>query len=85
MTLEKFDYSDYIETRDALVQAVISKLTDKDKTFLVSIEKGEPDWSEYDFSQFPAVQWKLQNITTLKEQNPDKHEELYKKLEIEFL
>lgn len=85
MTQEKFDYSDYEQTREELVQAVNSTLTDKDKTFLVSIEKGEPDWSEYDFSKFPAVQWKLQNIETLKEQNPVKHKELYKKLEIEFL
>jgi predicted nucleotidyltransferase component of viral defense system len=84
MTQEKFDYSDYEQTREELVEAVNSILTDEDKTFLVSIEKGAPDWSKYDFSQFPAVQWKLQNIKTLKEQSPDKYEELYKKLEIEF-
>jgi len=85
MTQEKFDYSDFEQTREELVKAVNSALTDADKTFLVRIEKGEPDWSEYDFSKFPAVQWKLHNIKTLKGQNPDKHKELYKKLEIEFL
>lgn len=84
MTQEKFDYSDYEQTREALVQAVNSTLTDEDKTFLVSIEKGEPHWRKYDFSQFPAVLWKLQNITTLKEQNSNKHKELCKQLEIEF-
>jgi predicted nucleotidyltransferase component of viral defense system len=84
MTNEKFDYSDYEQTREALVQTVNSALTIEDKAFLVSIEKGEPDWSENDFSQFPAVQWELQNINTVKEQNPIKHNELYKKLEIEF-
>jgi predicted nucleotidyltransferase component of viral defense system len=72
MTNEKFDYSDYEQTREELVQVVNSTLTDSDKTFLVSIEKGEPDWSQYDFSQFPAVHWKLQNITTLKNHSPDK-------------
>jgi predicted nucleotidyltransferase component of viral defense system len=58
MTQEKFDYSDFEQTREELVKAVNSALTDADKTFLVSIEKGEPDWSEYDFSKFPAVKWK---------------------------
>lgn len=84
MTQEKFDYSDYEQTRETLVQVVNLALTAEDKSFLVSIEKGEPDWSMYDYNQFPAVQWKLQNIKTLKEQNPAKQKELYKKLEIEF-
>lgn len=84
MTIEKFDYSDYEQTREALVQTVHSALTIEDKAFLLSIEKGEPDWNVYDFSQFPAVQWKLQNLNKLKEQNPTKHKELCKKLEIEF-
>lgn len=84
MTREKFDYSDYEQTRETLVHTVNLALTTGDKAFLVSIEKGEPDWSEYAFSQFPAVQWKLQNIKKLKEHNPDKHKELYKSLEIEF-
>jgi predicted nucleotidyltransferase component of viral defense system len=84
MTREKFDYSDYEQTRETLVHTVNLALTPEDKAFLVSIEKGEPDWKEYAFSQFPAVQWKLQNIKKLKEKNPAKHKELYKSLEIEF-
>jgi len=84
MTNDKFDYSDYEQTREELVKAVNSALTFEDRVFLVSIEKGEPDWNVYNFSQFPAVQWKLQNIRTLKEQNPNKHKELYEKLEIAF-
>lgn len=84
MTQEKFDYSDYEQSREELIHAVNLGLTDEDKTFLVGIEKGEPDWNDYDFSKFPAVQWKLQNITTLKSQSPDKLKELHNKLELEF-
>src|SRR5690554_1008144 len=84
MTKEKFEYSDYEQTREKLVQIVNSALTLEDKKFLMSIEKGNPDWSIYDFSQFPAVKWKLQNIKALKKQNPIKHKEYYKKLELEF-
>lgn len=84
MTKEKFDYADYEETRRILVNTINSSLTNEDKAFLWRIEKGEPDWNIYDFSQFPAVQWKLQNINTLKKQNPLKHKQLYQKLEMEF-
>lgn len=84
MTTENFDYSDYEHTRETLIQTVNSSLTKEDKAFLLSIEKGEPNWNEYDFSQFPAVKWKLQNINTLKEQNPVKHKEFYEKLYLAF-
>jgi predicted nucleotidyltransferase component of viral defense system len=84
MSQATFDYSDYEQTREVLVHAVNSVLTKEDKSFLVSIEEGKPDWSTYDFSQFPAVQWKLKNINRLKKQNPAKHKKIYKKLETEF-
>lgn len=84
MSQSKFDYSDYEQTRETLVRDVNLALTKEDKSFLISIEKGEPDWRIYDFRQFPAVQWKLKNINRLKKQNPVKHKKLYNKLEIEF-
>ncbi|NGZ90293.1 nucleotidyl transferase AbiEii/AbiGii toxin family protein [Psychroflexus maritimus] len=84
MSQAKFDYSEYEKTREVLVRTVNLALTKEDKTFLASIEEGEPDWSRYDFSQFPAVQWKLQNINLLKKKNPAKHKRLYKKLKMEF-
>lgn len=44
-----------------------------DKNFLLSIEEGKPDWSIYNFQDFPAVQWKLKNIEKLKSTNLVKH------------
>lgn len=75
-----FSYQDFEETRDKLISVVADSLTKEDKQFLLHFKSGDPDWSRYDFSSYPSVQWKLQNIRKLKEQNPDKH-----KLQYHFL
>ena len=76
MTDEAFTYEDYQVTRSRLVETIQGSLTETDKAFLLSIKSLNPDWSIYDFSQFPGVQWKLQNLQLLKENDPKKHEEL---------
>lgn len=41
------------------------ELTDDEKTFLVSIKSGEPNWSVMGIKgieELPALQWKLINI-----------------------
>ena len=46
--------------------------TDSEKKFLLSVKRGEPDWKLFDIEgveQLPAVQWKLQNIRKMKEQD----------------
>ena len=47
------------------------------KEFLLSFKNALPDWSIYDFERFPAVQWKLKNLLTLKDTNSIKHQEQY--------
>jgi len=78
MSDEPFTYEDFETTRNLLIKIIRENLTVYDKEFLMSFENGTPEWSLYDFENFPAVQWKLQNILKLKETNPDKH---YKQLE----
>lgn len=73
MTEEVFTYQDYENTRIQLIDSIHKLITASDKQFLLSIEKGIPDWESYDFSDFPAVKWKLQNTQKLKNQNPTKH------------
>lgn len=80
MTNEAFTYEDYQVTRSRLVETIQGSLTEVDKAFLLSIKSLNPDWSIYDFSQFPGVQWKLQNLQLLKANDPKKHEELCGKL-----
>jgi predicted nucleotidyltransferase component of viral defense system len=81
MTEETFDYEEYECIREKLVQTIHANLTEDDKRFLLSVKRGTPDWTIYDFERFPAVRWKLQNLQNLKEKNPDKHRELYNALE----
>lgn len=80
MSEEAFTYKDYEETREKLVQVISSSLTEDDKRFILSVKNCEPDWSIYDFERFPSIQWKLQNLKKLKENNPIKHQELFEAL-----
>ncbi len=52
---------------------VQQSLTEQDKAFLISVNRLEPDWQVYDFERFPAVQWKLQNLKTLQQNNLQKY------------
>ena len=77
MSETPYSYSDYEQTRHELQQFVLQGLNDKDRAFLLSIEQGNPDWSLCaggDWSKYPSIQWKQQNIHKLQKQNPAKHE-----------
>jgi hypothetical protein len=76
MTRQAFTYDDYEQTRVMLIEKIHASLTAADKQFLLRFEQGNPNWSLYDFSIFPAVQWKLLNIQKLKVKNPDKHNKM---------
>ncbi len=84
MTTEPFTYADYEATREKLITSVNHTLTEADKSFLISFTKGEPDWKLVplpDLPGFPAVQWKLKNLDSLKSNNKAKHEGLCRALE----
>lgn len=81
MTDEEFSYEEYERTRKILIETIRSILTDADKQFLMSVKDATPDWSIYNFEAFPAVRWKLQHLRELKEKNPEKHRQLYERLE----
>ena len=80
MTEESFSYEQYEETRTRLIKTIQGSLTEMDKAFLLGVKELTPDWSIYDFERFPGVQWKLQNLRTLMEGAPEKHEEIFVKL-----
>jgi predicted nucleotidyltransferase component of viral defense system len=78
-----FDYADFEAAREDLIEKINKNLTDIDREFLLSFESGNPDWEKCcagDLSAYPAKQWKLQNIQTLKERNPSKFNEGLEKL-----
>lgn len=76
MSYEPFTYDDFEKTRTVLINTIQNSLTKIDKDFLLAFNRLEPDWSNYNFEKFPAVQWKLMNLAKLKEQNTIKFDEL---------
>lgn len=81
MSSESFTYGDFENSRVQLIETIHKSLTAKDKEFLLSFNNLAPDWSIYDFERFPAVQWKLQNLNTLKAKNLEKFNEFKVSLE----
>lgn len=84
MTRIPFSYNDYEETRDKLIDFINSNLSIQDKEFLIAFEAGKnlSRYTEYQaYLNFPSVQWKIQNISKLKEINPTKHRRSVEKLE----
>jgi len=71
MSAIEFSYDDYEATRLQLIETVKARLSDDDKAFLLSINGLEPDWSIYDFQEFPSVKWKLLNLEKFKQDKPE--------------
>lgn len=84
MTDIPFTYEEFEATRSKLISDVNQLMTEEDKRFLVSFEKGKPQWDGYEFEYFkdyPSVKWKLINLAKLAKQNPKKLVEEASKLE----
>lgn len=80
MTMIPVSLDDLLEARKIMVKSIRESLTDKDKKFLISFKKGEPDWSLFELPEvknLPAIRWKLKNIQSMK---LDKHTEQLNKL-----
>jgi len=81
MTAIEFSYDEYEFTRSQLIKTVTSSLDDVDKAFLMGINRMEPDWSVYDFQDFPSVKWKLLNLKKFKNDKPDNYQRQLEELE----
>ena len=66
MTQESFSYADFEHIREKLIQEIHSALTGTDKQLIMSFQQLKPAWGTVDFSRFPAIQWKLQNLQRLR-------------------
>ena len=54
-----------LNARSDLLKALHARLNNSDKEFLLSVKRGDADWSCFVFPQaenLPAIQWKLQNL-----------------------
>lgn len=85
MALTPFSYADFEAARERLVQEIHQRWTNNDRAFLLGFKQGKPDWRLFPLENLhamPAVQWKLSNIQKLMRQNPSKHTEQMKALEM---
>lgn len=81
MSEEGFSYQEYENIREKLVQTIRSGLSANDRKFLLSVTDLAPDWGIYDFKKFPAVQWKLHNLSVLKSKDTEKYKAMLRALE----
>ena len=80
-----FTYENFEKNREGLINTVKSSLSERDRSFLLSFKRGDPDWELFPLpglNEMPAVRWKLLNLQNLIKSNPGKHKELLSKLEI---
>jgi predicted nucleotidyltransferase component of viral defense system len=69
MALETVSYDELAQVREQLVKDLNHKLTTDERRFLVSVKKGEPDYSLMSFKhleQLPALQWKVINVRKME-------------------
>jgi len=68
MTTEDVSLADLEAVRDTLVDTLVRGMPEAHRKLLLSIEKGEPDWTLLPLAgvpTLPAVLWRLQNIAGL--------------------
>lgn len=59
---------DLIKAREDLIQEVVGRMPEPHKLFLISVKKGQPDWTLLDLpgaNDLPAVRWKVDNLAKL--------------------
>ncbi len=78
MTTQTVSLDELLVTRTRMIDEITARLDEKARGFLLSLHDGAPEFDLIGLPHaisLPAVQWKLLNLRTLKEQNPAKHEE----------
>lgn len=78
MTAEPVPLAGLLETRERLLREIQRGLDDDERSFLLSLVAGAPEWALLDVADLehlPGVRWKLQNLAQLQKTNPKKFAE----------
>lgn len=68
MTEEPVSLDELLDAREALIAKIVGAMPDKHRQFLVSFERGTPDWALLGLegiADLPAVQWRQLNLDKL--------------------
>jgi predicted nucleotidyltransferase component of viral defense system len=71
MTAEPVLLKDLTDTRETLIADIVGKMPDDHKRFLISFERGQPDWKllcSPAVAGLPAVKWRQQNLDKLSKE-----------------
>jgi len=75
MTNQQVNLKDLKETRIEMIETISKMLTEHDCEFLLSLKRGEPDWSLFPIKNLqdkipnlPAVRWKILNLNKMSKQ-----------------
>ena len=80
MALTPVTVNELEQTRETMISLIRNKLTERQRQFLLSFKRGEPDWGLLNLTgvaDLPAVQWKLQNV---RHMTPAKREQALERL-----
>jgi hypothetical protein len=68
MTENPVTVKELVDAREALIEDVVGKMPDPHRQFLVSFERGQPDWKLIALpaaAELPAVKWRQLNLEKL--------------------
>jgi len=68
MTEEPVSLDELVAARDMLIETIVGGMPEEHRKFLVSFEKGDPDWALLGVpaaADLPAVKWRQRNLDTL--------------------
>ncbi len=86
MTLTEITLDELEKARERLIKQINESLTDKERRFLLSFKKMEPEWDLLDLDrveELPAVKWKLMNLEHMdKKKHGTAVEKLKKHLQV---
>lgn len=71
MTAEPISLDELIVARESLINIIVGKMPEMDRHFLISFERGEPEWQLLKVpgaDQLPAIRWRQQNLDKMTRQ-----------------
>lgn len=84
MTEQTASVEELVAARERLIRELRARIGGREKRFLLSVKRGEPDWSLLPVAgaaDWPPVLWKLHNLERLRAEQPARHAEALTNLE----
>lgn len=83
MSLDPVTIDELVDTRHHLTRTLVPSLDDSERSFLLSMKSGAPDWGILGIEgleRMPALQWKLINIRKMDPRKRDEQLKILQKL-----